>query len=148
MTSRADQALALDRQLCFMLYATSRAVTRAYRPLLEPHRLTYPQYLVLLVLWESGAAAPTLKEVGERLDLDSGTLTPLLKRLEQHGWITRGRDPDDEREVRISLTPRGRALRRTARRFPRDLLLRSGMDASGVEALRAQLAELHEQLRP
>jgi DNA-binding MarR family transcriptional regulator len=105
----SDQLLRLDRQLCFALYAASRAMTRAYGPVLEPLGLTYPQYLVMLVLWETDDR--TVGELGDRLGLDSGTLTPLLKRLEQRELIGRSRDPADERVVRIRLTDAGRALR-------------------------------------
>src|ERR1700756_4474597 len=109
-----DLSLALDDQLCFKLYAASRGVTRAYKPMLDQLGLTYPQYLVMLVLWEWQAAAvsqPTVKALGERLMLDSGTLTPLLKRLEQLALVRRQRSAQDEREVHLSLTDEGRHLR-------------------------------------
>src|SRR3954451_24599209 len=106
--------LQLEDQLCFALYHASRALTRAYGPLLEPLGLTYPQYLVLLVLWERDGLA--VKDIGERLKLDSGTLTPLLKRLEQQGLVARQRGEDDERVVRVHLTPAGRGLRTRARK--------------------------------
>jgi DNA-binding MarR family transcriptional regulator len=112
----SDQLLRLDRQLCFALYAASRAMTRAYGPVLEPLGLTYPQYLVMLVLWETDDR--TVGELGDRLGLDSGTLTPLLKRLEQRELIGRSRDPADERVVRIRLTDAGRALRDQATHVP------------------------------
>ena len=98
----------LSHMLCFAVYSAGHAFTRAYKALLEPLGLTYPQYLVLLVLWE-GDEIP-VKEIGQRLFLDSGTLTPLLKRLEAAGLLRRTRDPRDERQVRIGLTERGRAL--------------------------------------
>src|SRR6476659_582791 len=103
----ADTMLELDRQLCFALYRASRAITRAYGPLLEPLGITYPQYLVFLKLWERDGIA--VNELGGCLALDSGTLTPLLKRLEQRGLIERRRDADDERVVKIFLTADGRA---------------------------------------
>ncbi|WP_430395428.1 MarR family winged helix-turn-helix transcriptional regulator [Ferrovibrio sp.] len=110
----ADSNLKLDAQLCFALYAASNAMTRLYRDKLEPLGLTYPQYLVLLVLWEQdGLPGPglTVKQLGERLHLDSGTLTPMLKRMETAGLLTRQRDDQDERLVRIALTPAGRELK-------------------------------------
>ena len=109
--SRTD-ALALDQQLCFALYSASRAVTRLYRPLLEALGLTYPQYLVMLVLWERGTV--TVKELGQALDLDSGTLSPLLKRLEANGVVARVRSAADERSVLIAPTEAGAALREQA----------------------------------
>ena len=104
MNDLSVDSLALDDQLCFKLYAASRAVIRSYKPLLEPLGLTYPQYLVMLVLWEHDAAMP-VGAVGSDLQLDSGTLTPLLKRLEQAGLVQRTRDVADERRVLVSLTP-------------------------------------------
>lgn len=107
-----EDPLALDRQVCFALYAASRAVTAAYRPLLEPLGLTYPQYLVMLVLWEGGRLQ--VREIGDALRLDSGTLSPLLKRLEAARLVTRERSPEDERQVVVDLTDDGRALRERA----------------------------------
>jgi len=99
----------LERQLCFAVYSTAHAFTRAYKPILDKVGLTYPQYLVMLVLWEK--AELPVKTIGEQLDLDSGTLSPLLKRLEQNGLIKRTRDSRDERQVIVSLTPKGQAMR-------------------------------------
>jgi DNA-binding MarR family transcriptional regulator len=99
----------LDKQLCFAVYATAHAFTRAYKPILDKVGLTYPQYIVMLVLWEKSALP--VKVIGEQLDLDSGTLSPLLKRLEQNGLIKRTRDSRDERQVIVSLTSEGEALR-------------------------------------
>jgi MarR family transcriptional regulator, organic hydroperoxide resistance regulator len=99
----------LDKQLCFAVYATAHAFTRAYKPILDKVGLTYPQYLVMLVLWDK--AELPVKTIGEQLDLDSGTLSPLLKRLEQNGLIKRTRDSRDERQVIVSLTPKGQAMR-------------------------------------
>ncbi len=99
----------LERQLCFAVYSTAHAFTRAYKPILDKVGLTYPQYLVMLVLWEK--AALPVKTIGEQLDLDSGTLSPLLKRLEQSGLIVRTRDPRDERQVIVTLTQEGDAMR-------------------------------------
>src|SRR5258705_35679 len=98
--------MSLDRHLCFALYSASRAMTAAYRPILTELNLTYPQYLVLLVLWEEGRI--TVGGLGERLQLDSGTLSPLLKRLEANGFVRRERSSDDERLVDVTLTPEGR----------------------------------------
>jgi MarR family transcriptional regulator, organic hydroperoxide resistance regulator len=103
--------LELDNQLCFALYSASRAIVRAYGPLLADAELTYPQYLTMMVLWETPDEAQAVGALGARLHLDSGTLTPLLKRLEQSGNIRRRRDPADERRVLIELTPQGLALR-------------------------------------
>ena len=99
----------LERQLCFAVYSTAHAFTRAYKPILDKVGLTYPQYLVMLVLWDK--AELPVKTIGEKLDLDSGTLSPLLKRLEQNGLIKRIRDVRDERQVLVSLTPKGDAMR-------------------------------------
>ena len=106
----------LDSQLCFALYRASRAVVRAYAPLLEPLGLTYPQYLTLLVLWEEESVS--MKELGQRLTLDSATLTPLLKRLEQQKLVARERSAEDERLVLVTLTKRGRAMQAKARGIP------------------------------
>ena len=113
---RSESALSLDDQLCFALYAASRAVTAYYRPMLDRLGLTYPQYLVLLVLWEQGDL--TVKELGARLRLDYGTLSPLLKRLENSGLVLRSRRADDERSVTVALTERGAALRSDAACLP------------------------------
>jgi MarR family transcriptional regulator, organic hydroperoxide resistance regulator len=135
--------LHLDEQLCFALYNASRALTRAYAPLLEPLGVTYPQYLVLLVLWERDGVP--VKELGERLALDSGTLTPLLKRLEQQGLVVRRRGEDDERIVRIHLTPDGRALRAKARKIPTELACRAGYDVANDRSVR-ELVRLRDEL--
>ncbi|AKF04197.1 MarR family winged helix-turn-helix transcriptional regulator [Sandaracinus amylolyticus] len=139
----ADDPLRLDQQLCFALYTASRALTRAYGPLLEPLGLTYPQYLVMLVLWEEDGVP--VKRLGERLVLDSGTLTPLLKRLEQQGLLERRRDAEDERVVRIHLTAQGRALRTKARRVPVSLACRAGFDVDDERSV-ARLTKLREEL--
>jgi len=135
--------LQLDDQLCFALYSASRAVTRAYAPLLEPLGLTYPQYLVLLVLWERDGVP--IKQLGERLALDSGTLTPLLKRLAAQGLVERRRGEDDERVVRIHLTAAGRALRSKARKVPMELACRAGYDLASERAMR-ELVRLRDEL--
>jgi len=138
-----DTILELDRQLCFALYRASRAITRAYGPLLEPLGITYPQYLVFLKLWERDGI--TVNEIGGCLALDSGTLTPLLKRLEQRELVTRRRDKDDERVVRIYLTAAGRALRAKAKNVPTDLAARAGFDLYKAKDLLA-LQKLRDEL--
>jgi DNA-binding MarR family transcriptional regulator len=135
--------LHVDQQLCFALYSASRAVIRAYAPLLQPLGLTYPQYLVLLVLWERDGLA--VNRLGERLALDSGTLTPLLKRLEQQGLVERRRGETDERIVRIYVTPAGRALRIKARKIPAELACRAGFDVTSERSVR-ELARLRDEL--
>ncbi len=141
-----DRWLQLDRQLCFALYAASLAMTKRYKALLDPLGLTYPQYLVMLVLWESDGVS--VGELGERLCLDSGTLTPLLKRLEAAGHVRRERDRGDERRVHVHLTPAGRALRAQARAIPRTLARASGCSVDEIAAIVARLKTLREQLQP
>ncbi|WP_085577964.1 MULTISPECIES: MarR family winged helix-turn-helix transcriptional regulator [unclassified Pseudomonas] len=145
MTDLPADALKLDTQLCFKLYAASRAVIRAYRPMLDELGLTYPQYLVMLVLWEwqdEAPEQPTVKALGERLALDSGTLTPLLKRLEQLEWVQRRRSARDEREVHLSLTPSGQALREQVGPLKARLLCDSGVDLDRLGELRDGLDRL------
>lgn len=148
--SRADEAaLQLDNQLCFKLYAASRAVTRAYKPMLDQLGLTYPQYLAMLVLWEwqdTPPAQPTVKALGERLLLDSGTLTPLLKRLEQLGMVLRQRASHDEREVHLGLTAVGQALRAQVLPLRAGLLCDNGASPEELETLREQLSGLLTRL--
>lgn len=132
--------LALDDQLCFALHAASRAMGQVYRPLLAPLGLTYPQYLVLLVLWETDAQS--VSAIGDRLALDSGTLTPLLKRLETAGFVTRDRDDTDERVVRVSLTTKGRATRKRAEAIPAQVLACSGLSPAEAGALRTAIKRL------
>jgi DNA-binding MarR family transcriptional regulator len=139
-----DTMQRLDRQLCFALYSTSLAMTKVYKPLLAPLSLTYPQYLVLLVLWESDAIA--VNELGARLFLDSGTLTPLLKRMQAAGWIERKRDAADERRVIVTLTPAGRALRRKAARVPAQLAAAAGCGVAELVALTTQLQTLRDRM--
>jgi MarR family transcriptional regulator, organic hydroperoxide resistance regulator len=134
--------LELDNQLCFALYTASRAVVRAYAPLLEDAGLTYPQYVTMLVLWEDPARSRSVGELGERLQLDSGTLTPLLKRLASMGYVTRARDADDERRVLVTLTAAGLALRDRLAGVPESFLGCLGMDVDEASALRDQLAAL------
>ena len=136
--------LLLQNQLCFPLYALSRQLTAVYRPLLEKLELTYPQYLVMLVLWQ--ADAKTVGELGAKLLLDSGTLTPLLKRLEQKKLITRQRNPADERQVTILLTEAGRTLRELAADIPGQLQASLHMDDQQAIQLRQQLVTLLDQI--
>ena len=136
--------LLLDAQVCFPLYALSRQVTALYRPLLEKLDLTYPQYLVLLLLWESDGV--TVSAIGDRLLLDSGTLTPLLKRMEQKGLINRTRNPADERQVTILLTENGRALQEQALNVPTDLQASLNLGDEQLIALRGQLKTLLDQI--
>jgi DNA-binding MarR family transcriptional regulator len=133
----------LDDQLCFALYAAQRAVTAAYRPLLDELGLTYPQYLVLLVLWERGET--TVKELAEALRLDYGTVSPLLKRLEGAGLVRRERSGQDERSVLVACTGRADELRERAARIPGALLMTTGLDGAGVARLREELRELAER---
>ena len=132
--------LLLDQQLCFAVYAASRSITGLYRPLLEPMGLTYPQYLVMLVLWEQDGV--TVRELGQRLQLDSGTLTPLLKRLQAAGLVSRQRRSDDERVVEIRLTSAGLALREEANDIPACLAQRLELSLDQMQRLRDELKQL------
>jgi DNA-binding MarR family transcriptional regulator len=139
-----EDALQLDNQLCFKLYAASRAVIRAYKPMLDQLNLTYPQYLAMLVLWEGDGV--TVSQLGERLMLDSGTLTPLLKRLEAAGLVQRLRDSTDERRVLLQLTREGRALKRRALAVPEAVACAAGCELDELARLTARLKTLREQL--
>ena len=136
--------LALDNQFCFALYSASHAMTKTYKPLLDKLGLTYPQYLVMLVLWEQDGIL--VKDIGARLFLDSGTLTPLLKRLEGNGLVARNRDPGDERQVRISLTAAGRTLRERARDIPSAVLCASKSEVAALARLRDELSAIRNDL--
>lgn len=150
MSAPAKQALAgvnmlaLDNQFCFALYSASHAMTKTYKPMLDRLGLTYPQYLVMLVLWEQDAIL--VKDIGARLFLDSGTLTPLLKRLEANGLVSRNRDPHDERQVRIVLSPQGRALRTLAETIPEQVLCASGQQMVALGRMRGELARVRDDL--
>jgi DNA-binding MarR family transcriptional regulator len=137
-------SLALDDQLCFALYAASRAVTARYRPMLDELGLTYPQYLVLMLLWESDHQ--TVGQLGARLALDSGTLSPLLKRLTAAGLVTRHRRVEDERSVAISLTDAGRALREKCFRISEDMIGAIGLGATDFDDLKQRLRLLTERV--
>lgn len=143
-SDRSNAALLLDNQLCFALYSASLAMTRLYKPLLDALGLTYPQYLALLVLWERDGV--TVSDLGDRLSLDSGTLTPLLKRLEAAGLVSRLRDAADERRVLIRLTAEGRALRARASHVPGCVLQATQCDLAGAVALTRQLQTLRDRL--
>ncbi|MFJ2492135.1 MarR family winged helix-turn-helix transcriptional regulator [Pseudomonas iridis] len=150
MNSQSVDSLKLDSQLCFKLYAASRAVIRGYKPMLDQLGLTYPQYLAMLVLWEwqqSAPEQPTVKALGERLALDSGTLTPLLKRLEHLQLVQRQRSARDEREVHLSLTPQGQALRDQVGPLKARLLCDSGVDLDRLNELRNGLDQLLVQIK-
>jgi DNA-binding MarR family transcriptional regulator len=139
-----DDPLALDNQFCFALYSASLAMTKTYKPFLDKVGLTYPQYLVMLVLWQQDDVL--VKTIGERLFLDSGTLTPLLKRLEASSLISRTRDDEDERQVRITLTKEGRALKKKAQCIPQEMIAASGQPHRLLEGLREQLCTIRDDL--
>lgn len=140
-----DNWLHLDQQLCFALYSASLAMTKQYKPLLDPLGLTYPQYLAMLVLWEISPIS--VNELGKRLSLDSGTLTPLLKRLEASGLIARQRDSIDERRVLVSLTTKGQQLKQDARAIPQAIACQVGMGLDDITALRGTLQRIKAQIR-
>jgi len=142
--SAHNPLLKLDNQLCFSVYALSRLITKAYQPLLESLDVTYPQYLVLLLLWEHNEL--TVKDLGNKLMLDSGTLTPLLKRMEQRQWLSRQRDPRDERSVVVALAPAGRTLQAHAQQIPVQRAEKMQLVPAEIDALRTQLRHLITQL--
>jgi DNA-binding MarR family transcriptional regulator len=137
--------LALERQVCFALSVATRSVLSIYRPILEPMGLTHPQYLVMLALW--GKSPLAVKELIEMLQLDGPTLSPLLKRLETAGLVTRSRDPDDERQLRIDLTAKGRALREQALNVPPSVVAKLGVSLGDLEELHKGLTTLNEAAR-
>lgn len=141
----ADEMLRLDNQLCFAVYSASLAMTKLYKPLLEKLNLTYPQYLVMLVLWESDGLM--VSELGQRLSLDSGTLTPLLKRLESTGLVARIRDVADERRVHVSLTAAGRKLKTRAASVPGCLLAATQCSIPELIALTKQIQTLRDRIK-
>ncbi|MFN4210144.1 MAG: MarR family winged helix-turn-helix transcriptional regulator [Devosia sp.] len=143
MTTQADP-LRLDSMLCFAVYAAGHAFTRFYKPRLDALGITYPQYLVFMVLWEADGI--TVKALGDRLFLDSGTITPLVKRLEARGLLRRQRDDEDERQVRIFLTPEGRGLRAKALAVPLAVGEALGGEAADGDALRESLHLLRQRL--
>lgn len=137
-------ALHLDQQLCFALYSTSLAMTKVYKPLLDKLSLTYPQYLIMLILWQNDGLA--LKDVGEQLQIDSGALTPVIKRMEAMGLLIRTRNPQNERTLEIRLTKAGWAMREQAVQVNQTIGLSCGMAESEVHALRQELVQLRSQL--
>ena len=143
-TGTLKDPLLLDNQLCYALYAAAHRMTKSYRPMLERMGLTYPQYLVLLVLWENDGI--TVSEIGRRLRLDSGTLTPVLKRLESAGLLLRSRRQSDEREVEIGLTEHGRALRGEAEGVRQSVMCQLQMSEPEIQAMRADLNALIDNL--
>jgi DNA-binding MarR family transcriptional regulator len=136
----ADDALALERQVCFALSVAARNVVAVYRPLLEPMGLTHPQYLVMLALWQHGPLS--VKDLSALLQLDPGTLSPLVKRLEAAGFVRRDRNPKDERSLAIALTDQGLALRERAEQIPPGIVERLGMDLPELVALHESLTRL------
>ncbi|WP_280463092.1 MarR family winged helix-turn-helix transcriptional regulator [Nocardia carnea] len=145
MTAEIEDPLRLERQVCFALAVANRSVLAVYRPLLEPFGLTHPQYLVMLALW--GEAPMSVKAIAEAIQLDSPTLSPLLKRLEGAGLVTRRRDPGDERTLVVDLTEAGRALRREAERIPPAVVERLGVGLGDLEELREVLGRVNEAAR-
>jgi MarR family transcriptional regulator, organic hydroperoxide resistance regulator len=140
----ADQPLRLDNQICFAIYSTAHAFNRVYKPLLDRLGLTYPQYLVMLVLWEKDGVP--VKDIGERLFLDSGTLTPLLKRLEVAQLIKRARSTADERQVLVALTPQGQALKEKARSVPQSILAAAACSIQELSAMKSEIVALRDRL--
>lgn len=138
-------ALPTSEMICFSLYSATHAMQHAYKPLLEALGLTYPQYLVLVALW--GEDGQTVGQLGQALQLESNTLTPLLKRMETQGLVARARDSKDERQVRVSLTDAGRAMQAQAAAIPGCILEKSGMSLAALTALRDQVTALRDQLR-
>jgi MarR family transcriptional regulator, organic hydroperoxide resistance regulator len=134
----------VDQMLCFAVYAAGHAFTRFYKPRLEALDLTYPQYLALLVLWEADDL--TVKALGDKLFLDSGTITPLVKRLEARGIVTRQRDSKDERQVRVRLTEEGRTLQAKAHAIPLAVATGTGLSREGADVLLAELTALRQRL--
>ena len=143
-SSKAKPAgvLPLDQQLCFSIYSATIAINRAYKPLLDQLGLTYPQYLVLHALWETDGL--TITAIADRLALEPSTITPLVKRLEQAGFVTRLRNPDDERQVRVSLTPKGAEMRIGAACLGEKLFAKAGLTAEQLHALNRQVQQLRD----
>lgn len=140
-----EDPLALESQVCFAISLASRSVIAAYRPVLEPLNLTHPQYLVMLALWQRSPIS--VKDLGERLSIDSGTLSPLLKRLEAQGYLTRERNSHDNRSLDIALTPAGKKLRKEAEKIPGIMMERLGMDQEELRALHSSMMKVIEHVR-
>jgi DNA-binding MarR family transcriptional regulator len=146
---KKDDNLKLEKQLCFRLYSLSKLMNRLYIPVLKTLGLTYPQYLVMLVLWESDSDSNTqfsqlisVKQLGEKLDLDSGTLSPLLKRMEKQSLISRLRSSQDERSVEVKLTTKGSQLKQQATEIPEKMFSVTGMKINELQQLNSQLDNL------
>lgn len=159
INSQERKRLLLDNQLCFQVYSASRAMTQAYRPLLKKLGLTYPQYLVMLLLWEKQGqidtgpldatcclAPSSVSQLGQRLRLDSGTLSPLLKRLEQQGLLRRQRSQEDERQLEVVLTPQGIALSKQAAQVPQQMICDLEMPVETLQTLKHQLEQLQNKI--
>ena len=144
LDAKSQKALQLDQQLCFALYSTSLAMTKVYKPLLDKLSLIYPQYLIMLILWQNDGLA--LKDIGEQLHIDSGALTPVIKRMEVMGLLVRTRNPQNERTLEIRLTKAGWAMREQAAEVNRTIGLSCGMAEPEIHALRRELIELRSQL--
>ncbi|MDP9139892.1 MAG: MarR family transcriptional regulator [Pseudomonadota bacterium] len=140
----APDRISLDSQLCFSLYGTSIAINRTYKPMLDGLGITYPQYLVLSVLWEEDGQ--TITEIANRLSLEPSTITPLVKRLEQAGFLSRQRNPEDERQVTVSLVKKGRDLQKQTGCLTDALLRKSGMTVKEITALNQQVQKLRDAL--
>lgn len=140
MTKRSQNFVSLNDHLCFSIYTTSRAIQRMYRPLLDDLNLTYPQYLTLVALWENGTQ--TVSQIGNKLDLDSGTLTPMLKRMEKEDLIVRHRDVMDERVVLVELTVKGKRMQEDSSIIPKTLLEKSGLDSDEWNTLNKTMKKL------
>lgn len=140
MTQRSQNFVSLNDHLCFSIYTTSRAIQRMYRPLLDDLNLTYPQYLTLVALWENGPQ--TVSQLGNKLDLDSGTLTPMLKRMEKANLIFRHRDVMDERVVLVGLTEKGKRMQADSAIIPQTLLEKSGLDSDEWHTLNKTMKKL------
>ena len=145
MSKSTHPELLLENQICFAVYSAAHAFAQAYKPHLDPMGLTYPQYLVMLLLWEQDGRS--VNEIARPLHLDSGTLTPLLKRMEKAGLVIRKRDTKDERIMRIHLTDQGRSLQSRARAIPPAMLCASGLELDGLMALRDEIKVLGQNLR-
>lgn len=139
-----DEILKLDNQLCFALYVCSKEILRKYKPLLDPYDLTYTGYIILLALWEKDEI--TVKDLGERLYLDSGTLTPVLKKLESLNYVRRIRSKNDERNVYIKLTEQGINLKKEAAHIPQDLICSTTLDPQNAVSLLANLHQLMKEI--
>ena len=145
MSKSTHPELLLENQICFAVYSAAHAFAQAYKPHLDPMGLTYPQYLVMLLLWEQDGRS--VNEIARPLHLDSGTLTPLLKRMEKAGLVIRKRDTKDERIMRIHLTDQGRSLQSRARAIPPAMLCASGLELDGLMALRDEIKVVGQNLR-